>query len=157
MEFDIKAFTRAKFAPNEEDVSVPDLKPFFKGEGAPTFRVRGLTGEELYRVKQASETTASMKAMLEALSAGASPERVEKIREAFGLGGTAPEEYAKRIEMLCIATVKPKIDRPTVVKLFTCYPATMSAVSDTILKLTGMGQTPGKPKGSGETHGSATP
>lgn len=157
MDFDIKAFSREKFIPNEEDVPVPDLKPFFKGEGAPAFRVRGLTGEELYRVKQAAETTANMRAMLDALSAGVPAERAASIREAFGLGGSTPEEYAKRIEMLLIATVKPQLDRPTVVKLFTCYPAAMSAVSDAILKLTGMGQVPGKSSGSGETQESATP
>lgn len=158
MEFDQQAFARASFSPRTEVVKVPELVHFFRGDGDPAWTVRGLTGEELYRVKAAAETGATMRAMVEALSAGAGRERVAAIRSAFGLDeSTTPEEYAKRIEMLLLASVSPRVDRPTVVKLIAAFPATVATLTDAILRLTGLGQQPGKSSGSGETPASATP
>lgn len=134
---------------------VPELAEFNGGEPVP-FVVRGLTGEELFRVRGSVERDNQVKALIEAVaSTGAG--QVKAIREAFGLADELHEDHIKRLEMLILATVDPKIDRPMAVKLAAVHPVAFSRLTDKILVLTGLGQVAGKQKGSGETTESATP
>lgn len=155
MSFDAKAFSRAKFEARTATVEVPELAEYNAGSPVP-FVVRGLTGNELYHVKGAAERDGQVKALIDAVT-GSGKEQVKAIRDAFGLSDELHAEHVKRLEMLIVAAVDPTVDRPMAVKLAAAYPVAFGRLTDKILELTGMGQVPGKQKGSGETRASATP
>lgn len=154
-EFDAKAFSRAKFEARVETVEVPEMSGFNKGE-ALLWKVRGLTADEFYRVRGVAEKNNQVQALIEA-AAGRGAAQIEAIREAFGLAGDLHEEHVRRLEMLIIASVDPKVDRPMAVKFAGAFPVAFARLTDMILSLTGMGQILGKSKGSGETPVSETP
>lgn len=155
MGFDSKGFSRAKFAARTEVVEVPEMSEFNGGETL-RWTVRGLSGDELYRVKGAAEKNDQLQAMIKAISTDGA-EQVAALREALGLAEDLHEEHVKRLEMLTIASVDPVIDRPMAVKFAGAYPVAFGRLTDVILKLTGMGAIAGKSKGSGETTASETP
>lgn len=154
--FNEKAFQKASFTPRTHKHYVPELKEFF-GEGAELeWEVRGLEGPELFRAKLAVDRDRIISAAVTAMSASGN-EQIQAFRELMALGDGVPEEYSKRIEIVSLGSVTPKVSRETVVKLAKAFPATINTLSDKILELTGLGHQVGKPKGSGETQESATP
>lgn len=155
MGFDVKSFSRAKFAARTEVVEVPEMAEFNNGNTL-NWTVRGLTGDELYRVKAAAERNEQLQAFVKAISTSG-VEQLTAIREALGLVEEMQEEHVKRLEMLIIASVDPEIDRPMAVKFAGAYPVAFGRLTDAILKLTGMGAVAGKSKGSGEKVASETP
>lgn len=152
--FDVKAFNKAKFEARTEVVEVPELAEFNAGKPV-AWTVRGLTGDEFYKVRGAADKNAQVQALLEAVS-GKGLLQVEAIREAFGLAADLHEDHVKRLEMLIVASVDPPVDRPMAVKFAAAYPVAFARLTDKILVLTGMGQVSGKLKGSGETPASET-
>jgi len=146
--FDQKKFIKTKFIAREETVAVPELAEFFDGD--PVWVVKGLTGEELYRVNQASDRDEAVAAAISAFYGPGSKEN--SYREMFGLTDTAPEEHTRRLEMLILGTVSPEnLDRPTMAKIALLFPATVRILTDKIIGLTGAGYVPGKHSGSGQT------
>jgi hypothetical protein len=89
--------------------------------------------------------------------AGSTSDKIDAVKELFGVGDGVTEEYAKRIEILLVGSVRPKIDRQEAVRLLRDFPTVAGKLTDTILELTGLGSVPGKLKGSGETPASETP
>lgn len=156
MPFDVKAFSATKFEPRIETVEVDELKEFCKGDGPLEFKVRGLTGEELYRVRGAVDNNNNLAAVLEGLTSIVGKEKAAALRDYCGAGGKTPDEHVRRLEMLVIACVDPKIERPLAVKLAAAYPLVFNRLTDKILYLTGMGSEVGKSKGSGKTNASET-
>jgi hypothetical protein len=155
MPFNLKDFNKTKFTARTEDVPVPEMAAFFAG-GDPVWPVRGLTGAELSIVKQSDEAQKNLLAMAEALGGVSQKEKVDALREMFGVGSNLPPDYVRRIEILLQGSIT-EIDRQTAVKIATAYPVTLHSLTDCILKLTGLGQEPGKLPGSGATKESATP
>ena len=155
--FNESKFNRASFVPRTHRHFVPELKDFFgESDDGPHWEVRGLTGQEMFQAKMAVDRDKTFRAAVAAMSAGGR-EQVAAFTELMGLGDTVPEELSKRIEILVIGSVAPKVERPTIVKLAKAFPATLNTLTDKILELTGLGHEVGKPKGSGETPASATP
>ncbi len=161
MEFDISKFTGTTFTPREEDVPVKDLAAFFTGEPEkdehgndkpPVWRVRGLTGAELAKTNEAVQMNRNRVAIAEALAAGKDQQLTEALRELIGNGEAVPDDTAKRIEMLTIASVSPECPGNLAVKLAEAFPIEFTQLTNTIMKLTGLGGEPGKPKrSSGKT------
>ncbi|MBF0395774.1 MAG: hypothetical protein HQK78_03305, partial [Desulfobacterales bacterium] len=54
MSFDVKKFLKTKFIPREEEVLLPDLKDFFGEQEAASWKIRGLTGQELGQCNEAA-------------------------------------------------------------------------------------------------------
>lgn len=154
MQFDAREFNRTKFAPRIERVKVPELQRFY-GSGEPVWEVRGLTGEEMSRVRTAGDAQRNILAVVDGLASANLKEQAAAIRELIGASDTLPEDYVRRIEILLLGSVEP-VERPVAVKLATVYPVTLHTLTDAILKLTGLGQEPGKSHGSGATQESAT-
>jgi len=154
--FDEKAFKKASFKPRTHKHFVPELKEFFSEGAELQWEVRGLEGPEMFRAKMAVDRDRTLTAAITAMSAGGN-EQIQAFRELMAMGEGVPEEYSKRIELVSLGSVNPKVDRVTVVKLAKNFPATLNTLSDKIIELTGLGHEVGKPKGSGETHESATP
>lgn len=154
--FDEKKFSRAAFVPRTHRHFVPELKGYFGSDEESYWEVRGLTGQEMFQAKMAIDRDKTIRAAIAAMATTGN-EQIQAFQELMALGESVPEEYSKRIELVSIGSVAPKVERTTVVKLAKNFPATLNTLSDKILELTGLGHELGKPKGSGETAASETP
>lgn len=160
MEFDSERFLRERFRPRERAVPVPDLAPWFRDlpEGeVPVWRVRGLEGAELARVREAPGRAKTLEALARALAREGTAERAEALREALGLGGETPDDLARRIEMLMAGSVAPRCDRQLAQRLARVRPVEFYTLTDEITRLTGEGAEPGESSGSGGTPPSEPP
>lgn len=160
MEFDVSAFDKASFQARKKEVPVKDLSSFFKGikEGeTPVWVVRGLTGQELARANEAQEKNKAKNAVAEALTSGNSDELQTAVKEILGLSESVPDELAKRLEMLSLGSVSPVVDHRIAVKLAQNFPIEFYSLTNVIMKLTGEGAVPGKPKRSSKRRESSTP
>ncbi len=145
MSFDVDKFMGVQFVPRESKVNLPALASFFPEGSDPVFVVRGLTGPEFARVQEAPKAYKRAEAIAEGLATGNKQEMIEAVRAAIGLGGTTPpDEAVKRIEMLVIGSVEPKLDRPAVVKFCSAFPIEFFQLTNAITILTGQGHEVGK-------------
>ncbi|MBN2397103.1 MAG: hypothetical protein JXI32_01880 [Deltaproteobacteria bacterium] len=145
MGFDVEKFQATSFVFREEAVPVPKLKDFF-GEGEePVWKVRNLTGEEVFVVNEAKERNDRRNELIEGVAYGQKKERIEAIKEMAGnLPEMAPSEYVRRLEMLTIASVDPMIQKETAIKLANFSGEIFTHLTNRILVLTGLGKEPGK-------------
>jgi hypothetical protein len=158
MAFDINKFIKTTFESRTCDVPVPDLKAFFAADEPPVFKVRGLTGNELARVHDAVDKHKNILGILESLVSTKSSDKVDAIRKALGVTDDVPNEIAKRLEMLIVATVSPQLDLDVAVKLAENFPIEFYSLTGKITELTGQGAIPlGKPQPSGPTPESKQP
>lgn len=166
MEFDFDKFTNQHFNPREKDVPVPDLKPWFKGKAEkdekgedkpPVWRVRMLTGPDLARASEAQQQNRDRNAIAQGLLSGSEDKITEAVRELIGTGATVPDDTAKRIEMLVLGSVQPVCSHQMAVKIANTFPVVFTQLTNEIMKLTGLGSEPGKPKRSSAVKKSETP
>lgn len=160
MEFDATRFASAAFKRREEDVPVKDLRDWFKGTKkgeVPIWRVRGMTGEELARVNEAQARNRNKNAVIDALSSDNQEKMTDAIKELIGTGNSVPDDLARRIEMLTIASVAPECSHQVAVKLAEAFPVEFYDLTNKITTLTGLGSEPGKPKRSSNAQTSSSP
>lgn len=137
MGFNVEKFERAKFAHRTRRVKVDPLVDFFD-EGEPAeWEVRGLSANEFHRAAEAANRQDSMVAMVRAMTTHA--EKVAAYRESLGLGENTPGELAKRMEMLVMGSVAPKIELPIAVKLAENFPVEFLMLTQAITELSGQG------------------
>lgn len=153
MGFDLKRFERAEMTPRVEEVTIPCMKDWFPEGEAPVFRVRSLTGEEFYHVRQAAAKRQDLQAIASRLLSGEGEAIADAIGEFFG---SVPEEYARRVEILICGAVEPAFDRALAMKMFKHFPTAAHIIVEKILKATGEGSVLGESSGRGETPASAT-
>lgn len=151
MGFDAKKFQKAKFIPRIEDVPVPDLQAFFPEGEKAVWKVRGLTGQELGRANEAAERNANMAAILAGLTSRSDREVQDAVKQLVGIAGNTPTDISKRLEHLILGSVDPKCTNDLAVRLCETYPIEFYTITNTIVRLTGQGQMPGKQPPSGET------
>jgi len=141
---------------------IPVETPPEKGKGkkgrktkppVPVWTVRNLTGPELARVNAAVEASQNMGALVGAIMGGGAREKAEAIKETLGLGDQTPADLVRRYNMLELASVSPKIDKPTAVLLALNKAKFFYHLTNEITMLTGDGNCPGKQIASGETPG----
>ena len=157
MPFESKKFTRTKFTPRTEGVLVPDLRQFFPDGEEAVWTVRGLTGAEIGRAAEATDRSKQAAAILEGLLSASSKEQTDAVKDILGLGGVTPQDIAKRIEHLVIASVDPKCTVDMAVKLSEAFPVEFFQITNKIMELTGKGMLPGKQPPSGATEKSEQP
>lgn len=156
MTFDIKKFRSANFSAREKEVPVPQLEQFFNGDSKRVWVVRSLTGEELFAVRQAGEKSRNIEAVIEKLVSGDTREKIKGALEAIGISQDLPEDYVRRLEMLCRGSVRPGIEKKDAVRMAESYPMVFTNLTDEIMILTGMGKKLGELKSSGTTRKSKT-
>jgi len=166
MEFDIQKFTSQAFQPREHDIPVPALAAWFKGaakkdeagaEQPPAWKVRGLTGPELAKCNEAQQRNRNRAAIAEGLASGSDDKIASAIKEILGTGQAVPDDIAKRIEMLVLGSVEPKCSHQVAVKLADAFPVEFFEITTAIVRLTGQGGEPGKPKRSSVSPKSKPP
>lgn len=151
MSFDSKKFLSSGLHPREIDVPVPDLKDYFQEDAKPVFRVRGLTGHELGAAQEAVEQYRNVRAIVEGLTGPRTDEARDAIERLVGKGGKTPQEIVKRLEYLKIGCLDPIVDQDLASRICTYFPITFYALTNEIVRLTGLGHQPGKPQSSGMT------
>lgn len=147
--FDTARFTQAPFAARTARVPLPALAVFFDEGEIPAFEVRGLEGSELARCNEAVRVNRDVGELVAGLMSDASADKVMAVRDALGVGDAVPDEIAKRVEMLVIAGVEPKLDREAVLKLARAFPIEFYQLTNRITVLTGEGMVLGESSGSG--------
>jgi hypothetical protein len=152
MSFDTKKFQKTKFTPRTESVPVPDLQAFFPEGEKAVWTVRGLTGQEIGRANEAADRNKNIAAILEGLTADASKDKAEALKELLGIGGTTPQDIAKRLEHLTVGSVDPKCTLDLSVRLCETFPIEFFQLTNKIMELTGRGQMPGKQQPSSKTQ-----
>lgn len=157
MAFNLQKFQSTKFTPRTAEVEVKDLAGWFAEGDAPVFTVRGLTGTELAMVNEAVARNRSRAAIAEGLLSKDQTAQISAVRELLGVGCSVPDDLAKRLEMLVLASVAPKFDQPGAVRLAETFPVEFYSLTNKITELTGQGQDPGKPKPSSESQTSSSP
>lgn len=150
---DLQKFLQAQFQAREAVIALPpDLHPFF----GKSWKVRGLSAQELARAREASERTDSLKSLVSAM-AGAG-DKAQAIRESMGLSDDeVPADISRRIQMLTDGSVEPKLgaeNREVAVKVAEQFATTFYELTNKILELTGSGSEVGKPKRSSRTKAS---
>lgn len=155
MSFDIAAFSTAVLDPREDIVRVEELACFFSDGDDPVFRVRGLTGEEMYRVADERRSSELRAAVADALAGGQRAEVASALREVIGIGESVPEAMAVAISKVFFGIVEPKLDRDQIVRLFAGLPNVAVRLMSAIDKLSGQGPDLGKYQRSTPIHESA--
>jgi transcription antitermination factor NusA-like protein len=125
-----------KFEARTESIKVAALSDFF-GESDPVWVVRGLTASELARTIEASSKHKSIDQVIKAI--GQNDASIAELREALGISDDTPQDIAKRLEQIVIASVEPKIDITNAVKMAECFPVEFYQITNTIVMLTGLG------------------
>lgn len=149
MGFDAERFRAAKLAPRTERVEVEALAPFFGPDEAPVWTVRGLSAVELHRCAEAGKRQGTVESIVSALASKA--DQVAAVRRALGLTQDTPGEIAKRLEMLTLASVEPRIELPDAVKLAESFPVEFMVLTNKITELTGKGADLVKPAAASQT------
>ncbi len=157
MAFNTKKFMQTKFEYRTDKVKVPDMKEFFE-DGEPEFTVRGLDGTEFTNIKEAAERQRNIASIMEGILSTAAREKTEALRKSLGISDSVPVELAKRLEMLVVGSVEPKVEMDLSVKIARVYPIEFYTLTTKILELTGLGQSPlGKSQPSGKATESEQP
>lgn len=147
--FDSIMFRQAQFNPRRATVTLPAMACFFEAGDAPDFVVRQLTGYELAKCQEAVSMNRGVSALVAGLVGDDNAEKIEQIRKTLGVSDSVPDEIAKRIEMLVIASVEPAMDREMVVKLCANFPVEFYQLTTEITRLTGEGAELGELRVSG--------
>lgn len=156
MKFDTEKFNTTTFKDRVEAMPVPRLAAFFnleEGE-APTWVVRGLTGEESAIAKQAVQENQNIEAVLKAVGSKIGKDLEAGVKELAGLHSASdekvPDELIQRFSWLTMGSVDPICDHELAVKLAENFPEDFYQLTNKIMQLTGQGRV-GELPGSGES------
>lgn len=152
MAFDAKKFRQSSWEPRTEDVHVPMLADFFPEGEKPVFKVRGLDGRELAKMR--AEGTEGRKKLVEAAAKIASGDHAA-VAEALGdMEGDSTKTYMD-IFMVETGCIEPKLTRADVILLHRHRHTAFIVLGNAITRLSGEGSRLGESKRSGGTRKSA--
>lgn len=151
MAFDFKKFKSANFSFREKEVEVVQMKEFFENGDKPVFKIRGLTGEELFQVRSAVQRAQNIEELVSQLSSGNVKQKVSAALDALGLGNGLPDDYVMRLRILHFGSVEPDLDMEHCKKIADAFPTAFTKLTDEIQILTGAGKL-GESKPSGTTR-----
>ena len=67
MGFDAQGFMRASWVHRTQEIAVPEIAEFFTEGSKPVFIVRGLSADELYKIRSASSRQKTLEGIAEGL------------------------------------------------------------------------------------------
>lgn len=137
--FDLTKFKQAELRQRTSDVAVPLLKEFFKDQADPVWVVRALSSEDVAIMNEAQIRNKSVESLIGAAISASMTDKADAIKSMMGLGDELPDDTARRIEALILASIKPECDRETAVKISLYYPTVFSKLTDEIFLLSGQG------------------
>ena len=144
MGFNSDAFLTARLTPRTADVPVPGLADWFDPDSPAVWQVRGLTGQELGRAKQAVESRKDLAALVSGIVGGQSQEKAAAARKLMNIDDSVPANVALNIHLVALGSVSPVCCEDMAVLLCTAFPVEFQILARKILELTGQGHEPGK-------------
>lgn len=151
--FKLDEFRRSEFTPRTSEVELPSLKDFF--DGPPVWKVRGLNSSELHLAMDAARRQASLDTIVKAISN--TGEVAAGVRKMLGMSGDTPGEIAKRLEMMVMGSLVPKVELGDAVKFAEAFPVEFLTITNEITMLTGKGYDMVKPAAASETIPDSSP
>ena len=145
MTFDLNKFEATNYKDRTKKIPVPALKKFFGDKEKPVWTVRGLSGIELAEVREAAQRNLNLESVIELIMSNIPKEKVKAVKDIIGLPGESksegsPDDYVRRLAILRLGSVEPKVEQPIAVKLAANHPVTFSTLTDEIMALTGKGR-----------------
>lgn len=159
MPFDTDAFRTASLETRTEAVRVTELSAFFSAPEEPTWIVRAVTANEVFKADAAKAAMSKTAALADALTDGGHEAIVKAVKATLGRSDDVQPETARRLELLVSGSVEPQITLQDAIRVAELYPTIFIHLTNTILKLTGAGafDAKKKPIPSGEIPASAPP
>lgn len=156
MGFDAQNFMRASWVHRTQEVDVPEIAEYFTDGAKPVFVVRGLSADELYKIRSASSRQKTLEGIAEGLAEGSKSGAAKAIKEALGASGTLDPATPRAMETLMAGCVDPPCDLDMARLLMDKHGLIFMRLSDTIMTLTGQGGAVEKKAApSGKTKASA--
>ena len=156
-DFDLTKFRNTDFKRRTQEVPVPELAHFYpkyekdkksKKVKVPVWLCQNMTGDELYRMREAVERNKDIDKTISALAAG---QGAEVAKEALGVTKNVSDDLARRLEVLVAGTVDEDFSKPDAVSLAKEFPLVFDKLTNAIMLLSGQGAKPGEKNGSGTT------
>lgn len=139
MSFDTQKFAAAKWVHRTQAVEVPELAAFFP-EGEPAvFTVRGLSADEIYKIRSASSRAKLLEGIAEGLAEGSKSGTARAIAEALGAQGVLDPATPRAMETLILGCVDPPCDLDLARLLADKHGLIFVRLNDAIMALTGQG------------------
>ena len=139
MGFDSQGFQRAPWVHRTQAVSVPELSAWFTDGATPEFIVRGLSADELYKIRSAVSRQRLIDGIAEGLAEGSKSGAARAIQEALGSGGQLDPATPRAMETLILGCVEPACDLDLARLLMAKHGLIFMRLSDAIMSLTGQG------------------
>lgn len=136
--FDLEKFRKADFKPREAEIEFSALAEAGFGDGK--FTVRGLTATEIAQAEEAATRGKLVSQLVEKLAGSSGKDQVDALLEGVGISDDVPAQLTKRMEHVCLGSIKPKLELSDVVALANAYPIEFSQLANKVLELTGLGQ-----------------
>lgn len=135
-------FRNAKLKRPQDTVAVPELKDWMFGpDEIPELMVKGLTSNQLFVAKEASQKNSPLRALSKAIGSGSETEMVEAFKRYTGASDETTTETAYRIEMLIKGVIdehgKLIFDYSDAAKLSEHFPNVFVRITDRISFLSG--------------------
>ena len=157
--FDLGRFETEQLKQREKAVPVAELAAFFGNGSPPEWRIRGLSGIEVALVHDSARRSKDLDGIIKGLASNVSSEKTDAIKAAFGISPDAtPDDYVKRLTMLELGSIEPKIRRDHAVKVAEFNALVFYRLTDEIMLLTGMGkQSESSASGTSPESGQVSP
>lgn len=140
MGFNSEKFDNTKYKDRIAKVPVPELKKYFADGEEMVWEVKCLGANEISIANDAAQANKDIAKIVEALASNNAEEKIEAIKKSMGLPSEDVQtDIARRISMLVSASVNPKCEQHTAVKLSTFHGSVFYRITNKILGLIGEG------------------
>jgi len=156
MGFDLKAFEKTDFTRRIGEVEAPALKAFFGEDEKPIFTFRNLDSNELAIIGAENNNVKISEGLLNAISAKSTADIAKEVKTLLGFDGELQPEYRRKLSMVELASVEPKLTRQMARKIAEHYSHVFTQFIDKINELYGKGSEMGKLQASTKTPKSKT-
>lgn len=158
MPFDLQKFKTAAWQPREIEVVLmsDSVRMFFEEGEKAVFKVRGMSGPELYNCNERAEKRINIKDIIDGLLSKAGSKNSQSVNKLLGIDpNQITDDAARRLEYLMQCLTEPEIKQPDelrtfAIMLFQNCPLDFKNLTDKIIEMTGNGYDPGKVKPSGK-------
>ena len=139
MSFDLQGFQRAAWVHRTQEVAVPELAEWFTAGAPAVFVVRGLSADELYKIRSSASRQKVLEGIAEGLAEGSKSGAARAILDALGGAGTLDPATPRAMETLMAGCVDPPCDLDMARLLESKHGLIFMRLSDAIMSLTGQG------------------
>ncbi len=145
-DFNVTKYMATRLRERTADVVAEELAGWYPKDSTPTLQVRGLTGSELAKIREAVELYSKMIPLTESTSVDPIVIAAMKGIQAVVTGASNRNtyEYIRQLNIIKHGCNKPKLKHDQIVRIGQDFPVLFGQLSWKILELTGLGRVSGK-------------